>query len=145
MVEKPLTVLKRTRQPAAWAVLRRTQICQQILARAVTTEIYAARWVLPCLWCWGRMRAFGFSSFCRWVGLKPGIKTWVAYQIAAVKVAASLEPGSHFHFLSLSSFSSSLCLVFQNVIGRVHPDRAGLWNTSCWKHVDAQCGRKCEH
>ena len=45
---------------------------------------------------------------------------------AAVKVAASLEPGSHFHFLSLSSFSSSLCLVFQNVIGRVHPDRAGL-------------------
>lgn len=32
--------------------------------------------------------------------LKTGIKTQVAYQIAAMKVAGSLEPGCHFHFFS---------------------------------------------
>lgn len=67
------------------------------------------------------MPALDFASFCRMVGLKTGIKTGVAYPLAAVNVAGSLEPKFHFHFIFLP-----LRLTFQVVTGAVHRDRMAL-------------------
>lgn len=101
MVENPLHVLKTTRQPAVWAMLCRwTWDCQQIPSQAVTIENGCCTLGLPSF---VMMTVDAGTSFCRMVGLKTGIKTGVAYPLAAVNVAGSLEFKFHFHFLFPSS------------------------------------------